>query len=150
MDWTPIEQAAITAAAAILAASGAVVAAYIRSHVKDQAAAAALTRAEQIGAGIAHDALTTAVANGAPDWAAAKRVAIQEGTAVAQQELASVTPVGIAAGLAGLLAMDPSAPAGPASSATATASLGGSAAAIAEPAGAGIPVSAVGDAPPIA
>ena len=37
MDWPPVEQAAISAAALIISASAAVAAAYIRSHVKGQA-----------------------------------------------------------------------------------------------------------------
>ena len=135
MDWNPIVEAAVSGAALVISASAAVAANYIRSHVKNVEIASAVVRAETMAAGIAHDALTTAVSNGAPDWAAAKRVAIAEGVAGVQRELATdVTPLAVAAALAPMLAADPTVPAGPASSATAVASPGGTAAALAEPA----------------
>ena len=132
MDWTPVTQAAITAAATIVSAAGLVIAAYIRTYVKNEALAAILIKAEKVGAGVAHDSLITAVAKGAPDWGAAKRVAVAEGTAAAQSLVASVTTDGVLAALAPLLAVDPSVPAGTASTATATASKGGAASASAE------------------
>lgn len=124
MDMLPLEQAVITAAAAIVSACGVVVASYIRAHVKNSAAQSALAEAVALGAGIAHDALTTAVSRGTPDWAAAKAVAIQQGTAAAQKVAAQVTSQIVTAALAPLLAVDPSAPAGLAATATATASKG--------------------------
>jgi hypothetical protein len=117
IDWTPIVNSAIVAAAGIISASGMVAAAYIRSRVKNQNVADALVRAETMGAGIAHDALTSAVSKGAPDWAAAKQVAISEGVAGVKRELATdITPTAVAAALAPLLAADPSVPAGPTNS----------------------------------
>jgi hypothetical protein len=132
MDWTPLEEAFVGAAATIITASAAVAAAYIRSSVKDKAIAEALVRTETMAAGIAHDSLTTAMANGAPDWAAAKQIAIEEGVAGVKQELAQdITPLAVAAALAPLLAVDPSVPAGTTPTATASAPAGGEAVATA-------------------
>lgn len=117
MDWTPIENAAVLAAAGIVSACGVVAASYIRSHVKNVQLRADLADAATLGAGVAYDALTSAVAKGhAPDWSAAKQVAITEGTAAANKELSTdISPVQVASALANLLAKDPSVPAGSAS-----------------------------------
>ena len=130
MDWTPIEIAFIGAAATVISASAAVAAGYIRAHVRNQEAAAVIVRTETMAAGIAHDALTTAVANGVLDWAAAKQVAIREGIVGVQRELAmDVTPLAVAAALAPMLAANPSVPSGNASVAAAV-SCGGEALAV--------------------
>ena len=133
MDLAPLEAAAITAAATIISASAAVVAGYIRSHVRNVDLASALSSAATLGAGIAHDSLTSAVANGAVDWNAAKATAIASGTAAAQRLAAGVTAESVTAALAPLLAVDPSVPAGTGSTATATSGAGGEAIAAAGP-----------------
>ena len=124
-DFLPLEQALITAAATIVSASAVVVAAYIRSHVRNVEMAAGLDRAVMVGAGVAHDALTSAVAAGGKiDWNAAKAAAIASGTEAAQEIASGVTAEHVTAALAPLLAVDPSVPAGTGSTATATASAG--------------------------
>ena len=133
MDWSPIEQAAITAAAGIISASGVVIATYVAAHVHNAKVAALLTRAIQLGAGVAHDALTTAIAKGGtPDWVAAKQAAIAEGTDAARSLVSSVNADDVRAALASLLAPDPSVPAGPAPSASASAPPGSTAVAVAD------------------
>ena len=100
VDWTPVEQAAISAAALIISASAAVAAAYIRSHVKGQATAAVEMKAVTVGAGIAAASLQAAVAKGAPDWTAARDTALAEGTAATRDVMETVTPVQIASPVA--------------------------------------------------
>lgn len=131
MNWTFIETAFIGTAATITSASAAVAAGYIRSHVRNQEAAAVIIRAETMAAGIVHDALTTAVANGVPDWTAAKQVAIREAVAGVQRELTmDVTPLAVAAGLAPVLAANPPVPPLNALAATAVSASGGEALAV--------------------
>ena len=135
MDWTPLEQAAVTAAATVITLATPLVAAWTAVHIRNQKVAALVLKAEALAAGVAHDSLTSAVARPGPlDWNAAKETAKIEGLAAAQAELGVIPSLAaVSAGLAVLLAPDASAPAGNAATATATASSGGSAAALAEP-----------------
>ena len=119
MDWTPLVDASITAAAGMITVCAPIATAYVASHLRNKQLAALTAGAVTVGAGIAHDALTTAVAQGAPDWAAAKHLAVARGLAAAKQIADQVTAEDVTAGLSGLLAADPTVPAGVAAVATA-------------------------------
>ena len=132
MDWTPIEQAAITLAATAITIGTPMLVNYVRMHFKN----ALLASAVQAGAGVAYSSLVAAHANGAtPDWQAAKTSAIANGVVAAEKLAAQNVPPNLIAGaLGGLLATDPTVSATGASSATASSPPGGTAAAMAEPA----------------
>jgi hypothetical protein len=137
MDYSSLDQAAITLAATAITLGTPFLVAYARQHFKD----AFVANAIQAGGGVAYSSLVAAHANGAaPNWDAARQVAIADGVLAAETLAAQAVPAAAVAGaLGGLLAADPTVSATGASLATAPSPPGGTAAAIAKPAAATIP-----------